>query len=273
MSEKLMIQNAAKYFENVNNRFEVFNDINLQVEPGEFLALLGPSGCGKSTLLNLIAGLENLSQGSIYLGSNQITAPGPDRGVVFQEPALMPWLTVLDNIVFAIKKQYETEGKDCTKNQLKQVALSYLQMVHLSKFKDHYPHKLSGGMKQRVAIARALAMDPKLLLMDEPFGALDEQTRMVLQKELIKVWEKTQKTVIFVTHNIREAIYLADRVVLMGINPGRVIDIFPVDIERPRTSSNERFTKLEEEITDDLSSEIYKVMKEEMGDEYQKNPN
>jgi NitT/TauT family transport system ATP-binding protein len=221
---------------------------------------LGPSGCGKSTLLNIIAGLEKATSGEVLINGHQITGPGPDRGVVFQEPALMPWLNVLENVTFALK--------DLRKDQQQERALKYLKLVHLSKFVKAYPHELSGGMRQRVAIARALAMDPHVLLMDEPFGALDEQTRMMLHKELLAIWEQTKKTIVFVTHNIREAVQLSDRIVLMGTRPGRVIKEFEVNLPRPRSTTDPEVARLEEEIMALLGNEIEKVMREEMGDEY-----
>jgi NitT/TauT family transport system ATP-binding protein len=238
----------------------VFSDIDLEVKDGEFVSLLGPSGCGKSTLLNMIAGLDKSSEGEILLNGRQIDAPGPDRGVVFQEAALMPWLNVLENVMFSLK--------DTNKQQATEIAMDFLKLVHLSKFIHSYPHELSGGMRQRVAIARALAMNPEILLMDEPFGALDEQTRMMLHRELQYIWSQTKKTIIFVTHNIREAVQLSDRIVLMGTRPGRIIGEFRVDIPRPRHPSDPKVIALEEEIMGLLAVEIEKVMREEMGDDY-----
>lgn len=238
----------------------VFSGFDLEVKDGEFVSLLGPSGCGKSTLLNMIAGLDRSSEGEILLNGRQIDAPGPDRGVVFQEAALMPWLNVLENVMFSLK--------DTNKQQATEIAMDFLKLVHLSKFIHSYPHELSGGMRQRVAIARALAMDPEILLMDEPFGALDEQTRMMLHRELQYIWLQTKKTIIFVTHNIREAVQLSDRIVLMGTRPGRIIGEFTVDIVRPRHPSDPKVIALEEEIMGLLAVEIEKVMREEMGDDY-----
>lgn len=244
-----------------NTSFTVFNNINLKIKKGEFLSLLGPSGCGKSTLLNIIAGLDKSTKGMVQVGSKPVNGPGPDRGVVFQEAALMPWLTVLENVMFGLKKKMNKE-------QAEKKALEYLKLVHLSKFVKSYPHELSGGMKQRVSIARALAMDPEILLMDEPFGALDEQTRSMLHKEVQYIWEQTGKTIIFVTHNIRESVLLSDRIILMGTRPGGIISEFPVNIPRPRKPSSPEFIKLEEDIMNLLAGEIEKVMKEEMGDDY-----
>ncbi|MFC0473660.1 ABC transporter ATP-binding protein [Halalkalibacter kiskunsagensis] len=260
---EVQIKNVGKTFENKQEQtsYTVFDDIDLHVKSGEFVSLLGPSGCGKSTLLNIIAGLDKASSGVVLVGDRQVTGPGVDRGVVFQEAALMPWLTVLDNVMFGIKKQYN-------KQQARERAIDYLKLVHLSKFIDSYPHELSGGMKQRVSIARALAMDPEVLLMDEPFGALDEQTRSMLHKEVQYIWEQTGKTIVFVTHNIRESILLSDRIVLMGTRPGGILNIFDVPLPRPRKPSDEAFATIEEKISKQLAGEIEKVMKEEMGDDY-----
>ncbi len=264
MMEQVSIKNVEKTFRTSDKEaksFTVFDDINLEVSAGEFVSLLGPSGCGKSTLLNIVAGLDRATNGEVMIGGEKVTSPGSDRGVVFQEAALMPWLSVLDNVTFALKKKMKkTEAIDEAKK--------YLKLVHLSKFQDSYPHELSGGMKQRVAIARALAMDPKVLLMDEPFGALDEQTRSMLHKEVQYIWEETKKTILFVTHNIREAILLSDRIVLMGTRPGGIRKEFPIDLPRPRTPSSEDFIKIEQDIMSILAGEIEKVMREEMGDDF-----
>lgn len=243
-----------------NQNFDVFSDINLHIQEGEFVSLLGPSGCGKSTLLNIVAGLENASTGEVTLDGRIIDKPGTDRGVVFQEAALMPWLSVLENVILALK--------DMGPEEAKKMALEHLKLVHLSRFIHAYPHELSGGMRQRVSIARALAMNPQILLMDEPFGALDEQTRMMLHRELQYIWLQTKKTIIFVTHNIREALQLSNRIILMGTRPGRIIQEFRVDIPRPREANNPRVIELEMEIMDQLAGEIEKVMREEMGDEF-----
>lgn len=259
----VIIKDIEKTFFNKeeNNSLTVFQNINLTINKGEFLSLLGPSGCGKSTLLNIIAGLDEATNGIVQINSKTITAPGPDRGVVFQEAALMPWLTVLENVMFGLRKKMN-------KADAEKKALEYLKLVHLSKFVRSYPHELSGGMKQRVSIARALAMDPEILLMDEPFGALDEQTRSMLHKEVQYIWEQTGKTIIFVTHNIRESVLLSDRIILMGTRPGGIIGEFPVELPRPRKPSSLEFIKLEDDIMSLLAGEIEKVMKEEMGDDY-----
>jgi NitT/TauT family transport system ATP-binding protein len=259
----IQIKNVSKTFENKEEKssYTVFENINLDVKSGEFISLLGPSGCGKSTLLNIVAGLDSASNGEVKAGDKLINSPGSDRGVVFQEAALMPWMTVLENVMFALKKKMNKE-------EAKKRAIEYLKLVHLSKFINSYPHELSGGMKQRVSIARALAMDPGILLMDEPFGALDEQTRSTLHKEVQYIWETTRKTILFVTHNIRESILLSDRIILMGTRPGGIIGEFKVDLPRPRKQASAEFVALEEKIMSQLAGEIEKVMREEMGDDY-----
>lgn len=256
---QLIIKDISKTFslQDQNSQFTVFEDISLQVQSGEFVSLLGPSGCGKSTLLNIIAGLDIATQGIVAVDDKTVKGPGPDRGVVFQEASLMPWKTVLDNVVFAMKNQ------PGNKQEKQEKAMEYIRMVQLTKFARSFPFELSGGMKQRVAIARALAMDPDVLLMDEPFGALDEQTRVLLHKSLLDIWEKTKKTIVFVTHNIREAITLSDRIVLMGIRPGGIRKIYQVDIPRPRISTSEEVRLLEADIMEVLGTEIEKLTGED----------
>jgi NitT/TauT family transport system ATP-binding protein len=199
---------------------QALSQVSLKIAPGEFVSLLGPSGCGKSTLLALLAGLDAPSTGTV-------TLPGTP-GVVFQEAALFPWLTVRDNVAFGLRM------KGIARRERRERADRALRLVHLSRFADAYAHQLSGGMRQRAAIARALVLDPEVLLMDEPFGALDAQTRALLQAELLAVWESTRKTVVFVTHSLDEALTLSDRIVLLSARPGRVIGDFPVDAPRPR---------------------------------------
>ncbi|MCF6093729.1 ABC transporter ATP-binding protein [Microaerobacter geothermalis] len=240
----------------------VLDRINLTINHGEFVSFLGPSGCGKSTLLNIIAGLDQASDGEVVLDGKRIEKPGIDRGVVFQEAALFPWLTVLENVIFALR------SKKLSKKEAEDVAMAHLRTVHLSRFAKSYPHELSGGMKQRVSIARALALDPKILLMDEPFGALDEQTRMVLHRELQDIWFNTKKTILFVTHNIREAVQLSDRVLVFGTRPGNIKEEFQVKAGRPREIGDRLLLHLEEKIMDVLAEEIEKVVKEEMGHDY-----
>ena len=192
------------------------DDISLQVQPREFLALLGPSGCGKSTLLYLIGGFLPIEKGTISVNGEPVRAPGPDRGIVFQHFALFPWKTVRDNILYGLERQ------DLPRAERQERAQHFIDLVGLSGFEDSYPSQLSGGMKQRTALARTLAFDPSILLMDEPFGALDAQTRHLMQAELLRIWQGSPKTVIFVTHDVQEAVYLADRVAVMTARPGRI---------------------------------------------------
>jgi len=263
MTEHILLQNVHKTFSKKNHSKTVaLEDVSLSIKRGEFVSLLGPSGCGKSTLLNIIAGLEKETSGKVLVNGAPITGPGIDRIVVFQESGLFPWMTVLENVMYGLLI------KKVPKNEAKERAMNWIQKVHLGKFADRSPHELSGGMKQRVAIARALVMDPEILLMDEPFAALDEQTRMVLHHELETLWRETGKTIIFVTHNIREAVVLSDRIVLMKTRPGGIKNIFPVQAARPRNSSDSIFTYLESRILLELEQEMEKVLKEELGSDY-----
>lgn len=259
----LKLENVYKNFQiDKHKELNVLNDINLSVKKGEFVSLLGPSGCGKSTLLYLIAGLEKISQGKMTLDKKPINKPGPDRVVVFQSDGLFPWMTVLENILYGLKI------KKLPKEVAHKKAKEMLKMVHLGRYVDSYPHQLSGGMKQRVAIARALVMEPDILLMDEPFAALDEQTRMVLHKELLDIWRKTEVTIIFVTHNIREAVLLSEKIVVMATRPGSIKKIFEPKTYSDGVTPNDVTLKLEKDIMDVLQEEIEKVLKEEMGDDY-----
>jgi NitT/TauT family transport system ATP-binding protein len=202
------------------------DDISLAVQPREFLALLGPSGCGKSTLLYLIGGFLPIEKGSISVNGAPVKAPGPDRGIVFQHFALFPWKTVRDNILYGLERQ------NMPKAEREQRAQAFIDLVGLTGFEDSYPSQLSGGMKQRTALARTLAFDPSILLMDEPFGALDAQTRHLMQAELLSIWQRTPKTVIFVTHDVQEAVYLADRVAVMTARPGRIKTIIDTRFDK-----------------------------------------
>ena len=208
------------------------DSINLDIEKEEFISLVGPSGCGKTTLLRIIAGLEEPTSGEILLEGNEIKGPDSERGMVFQEYSLFPWLSITDNIAFGL------EMKGIGKEERRKTAAEYIEIVNLKGFENSYPHELSGGMRQRVAIARALANAPKLLLMDEPFGALDAQTRNRMQHELLDIHEKTRKTVIFVTHSVDEAVYLSDRVVVLSPRPGRIREIIEIDL--PEGKKRER---------------------------------
>jgi NitT/TauT family transport system ATP-binding protein len=225
----------------------------LSIEPREFVTLLGPSGCGKSTLLNLLAGFEKPDAGDALLDGRAIEHPGPDRGVVFQEYALFPWLTVQQNVEYGLRK------KGLSAREATGIANGYLALVGLAGFHRKYPHELSGGMRQRVALIRVLAMDPEILLMDEPFAAVDAQTRAILQEELQRLWSQTRKTVVFITHSVDEAIYLADRVVVMTARPGRVKEIVPIQLPRPRDPTADRFNDYRRQITRLIEVESRKV--------------
>lgn len=237
---KVKIDNVVKSFLTRNGEVVALNGVNLDIYENEFITVVGPSGCGKSTLLNIIAGLSSPTKGKVYCDGKEVVGTGVDRGVVFQQYALFPWLTVKKNVMFGL----EMQGK--SKEEAAQIAERYIKMVDLQDFADHYPKELSGGMKQRVAIARAYAVNPSILLMDEPFGALDAQTRTQLQEELIKTWEKEKKTCFFITHDVDEAIILGSRVIIMSARPGRIKEIVDINIPHPRDQA----TKLSKEFLD-----------------------
>ena len=238
-------------------RLLALDRINLQVKPGEFLCIVGPSGCGKSTLLHLIAGLHQQTAGQILVDGKSVQGPGPDRILIFQELGLFPWLTVGQNVEFGMKM------KGLGKVERQEKTRHYLGLVHLAQFKDSYTHQLSGGMRQRVALARALAAEPDVLLMDEPFAALDAQTRDLLHDELERIWSETGRTIIFVTHNVREAIRLGDRVALLTFRPGRVKREFAVDLPRPRSLEDVHVAHAAGEILDELREEINRSLEVE----------
>ena len=252
MKPKLVAESITKVYGGKSSEIVALEDMSLEVYPNEFVCLVGPSGCGKSTFLRIVAGLERPTKGVVYLDGRIVTSPGPERCMIFQEYALFPWRTVLQNVTFGL------EIKGIPKEERVDKAMKYIELVGLTGFEDRYPHELSGGMKQRVALARALVNDPEILLMDEPFGALDAQTRKVMQGELLKIWEKEKKTVVFVTHSVIEATYLADRVCVMTARPGRVKKEFFIDIPRPRSYVGERFLKMREMILRELEEEVYK---------------
>ncbi len=224
----LSVERVAKRFVKDGKVTEVLTEITFAVGRGEFVALVGPSGCGKTTLLRIIAGLIPPSSGAVRVGRRVVTGPGPDRAMVFQQDSLFPWRTVLQNVRFGL------EVRGMPRRQADEVCLKLLDRVGLGAFAHYYPHEISGGMRQRVNLARALAVDPEILLMDEPFAALDAQTRELMQLELLRVWADTAKTVVFVTHQIEEACYLADRVLVMASRPGRVVEDIRIEIPRPR---------------------------------------
>lgn len=248
---KIKVEDIKKFFPGKNSKncenggVEAIGGINLEVEEGEFLAIVGTSGCGKSTFLEILAGLIKPTSGSIYIDGKAINGPDHDRGIVFQGYALFPWRTVLANIAYGL------EEKGVPRKTRDEICRKYVTLVGLMGFEDHYPYQLSGGMKQRVAIARALAYDPDILLMDEPFAALDAQTRETLQNEILRIWEKTKKTVLFVTHNIEEAVFLADRIAVMSARPGVIKQIVEVPLPRPRFEEHRTcadFIKIRQEV-------------------------
>ena len=259
---KIQLQEVSlSYQADAGSELLALDRIDLDVHPGEFLCIVGPSGCGKSTLLHLIAGLQKPTSGRIAMDGDSVTAPGTDRILIFQEHGLFPWLTVGQNVEFGMKMKglSKAEREDRTRH--------YLRLVHLSQFKDSRPHQLSGGMRQRVALARALATEPDVLLMDEPFAALDAQTRDMLHDELEKIWAETGRTIIFVTHNVREAVRLGDRVALMSFRPGRVKKEFLVDLPRPRHLEEVEVARTAREILDHLRDEINKSLEAEYAHE------
>jgi NitT/TauT family transport system ATP-binding protein len=239
MSPKLEAQDVRlDYFQpRTNTRLTALAGVSLQVMDGEFVSIVGPSGCGKTTFLSVVDGLIAASAGRILVEGKVVTRPGADRAVVFQDASLLPWRTVLGNVVYGL------ECVGVNKGEAKTRASHFIDMVGLAGFENHYPYELSGGMQQRVNLARALVMDPKILLMDEPFASLDAQTREAMQEELLQIWAKAGKTVLFVTHQIDEAIYLSDRVVVFSGRPGKVKEIIPVGIERPRALGLKRETR------------------------------
>ncbi|MEM4237985.1 MAG: ABC transporter ATP-binding protein [Candidatus Nitrosocaldaceae archaeon] len=254
---KLELRNVSKFFNHHNNSIKTLNNINLQIEDGEFVCLVGPSGCGKSTLLNIVAGLEKPDEGEVILDGKTVNGTNPDRLVVFQEGALFPWLNVIDNVEFGLK----IAGID--KEKRRERALHYLRLMQLDKFADSYIYQLSIGMRQRVAIARALVMDPEVLLMDEPFAALDAQTRDLLVVELQLLWQKTRKTIICVTHSIAESVCLGDRVIIFTHRPASIKKEFKIDYRRPRLMEDPEINKYASNILDALKSEVIAAMKEE----------
>jgi len=242
---KLIINKVSKSFSEKKGGkvTHALQDFNLEVGAGEFVTIVGPSGCGKTTLLKIVAGLEIASEGAVYLDQNRVTGPGPERGLVFQDFALFPWRDVTGNVVFG-PELLKVPAAERVKT-----AEHYIRLVGLSGNERKYPAELSGGMKQRVAIARALANDPEVLLMDEPFGSLDAQTRSQMQKELLYIWQANRKAVLFVTHSVEEAVYLSNRIVVLTESPGTIKQVFPIDLSYPRSRSDHGFISLREKIT------------------------
>ena len=255
---KVKIDNVVKKYQGRNGEVIALNGVSLDIHENEFICVVGPSGCGKSTLLNNIGGLDTPTSGAIYVDGKPVDGPSPERGIVFQQYALFPWLTVEQNVAFGLKLQ----GK--SKEECAEITKKYLKMVELEKFADSYPKELSGGMKQRAAIARAYAVNPEVLLMDEPFGALDAQTRTQLQSELLQTWQEEKKTCFFITHDVEEAIILAQRVVIMSARPGRIKEIVDIDIPYPRTQETKmspRFMELKNYIWNQVFQEYLAVRK------------
>lgn len=257
---KIRIENITKTFESKTSRVIALENVTCSVASGEFVCLVGPSGCGKSTLLNIVAGLDHADSGTVYCNDRAITDTSTDRIVMFQEAALFPWLDVVGNVEFGL--------------QIGQVAAStrraraerYLGMVHLARFARANVHELSGGMKQRVALARALALEPAALLMDEPFAALDAQTRDLLHGELQEIWSTTRKTILFVTHNVHEAVRLGDRVLVMSARPGHIKREFKTNLPRPREMEDHALVDLARQIAAELKDEVNRALAEEVND-------
>ena len=253
VATKLEARDISMVFSRRRRQVEALRDVSLRVEAGQFVSIVGASGCGKTTLLRIVDGLATPTSGEILVNGQPVTGPGPDRGFVFQQDALFPWRTVIDNVVFGL----EVQGK--RKRDTHERADGLIRLVGLSGFEHLFPHELSGGMRQRANLARALTIDPDVLLMDEPFAALDAQTREIMQSELLRIWRSNRKTVLFVTHQIDEAIYLSDKVIVMTSRPGRIKAVIDVDILRPRELSIKRTPRFLE-----LMDEIWKMIEEEV---------
>ena len=250
------VSGLSKEFVRGERRVMAVQDLSLRVDPGEFVTIVGPSGCGKSTVLHILGGFIRPTHGSMRIAGREVAGPGPDRGVMFQELALFPWRTVFGNVTWGL----EVQGR--AKAERNAIAERYLDLVGLLAFKDAYPAELSGGMKQRVALARVLAFDPAVLLMDEPFGALDAQTRELMQEELQRIWLQTGKTVVFVTHDVEEAAYLGDRVLVFSARPGRIKAEIPARLARPRSleaKKSQAFQECRNQVWDLLREEVLKL--------------
>ena len=250
---KLETKGIVKYFAHESHKLMALGGVDLKVEDGDFVCLVGPSGCGKSTFLRIVAGLETPDEGEILFDGKPVTTTGPERIMVFQEGALFPWLRVQDNVEFGLKMA------GIPKDERAQISKRYLDMMQLTKFANSFTYQLSTGMRQRVAIARALVMDPDVLLMDEPFAALDAQTRDLLLVEMQLIWEKTKKTILFVTHNVSEAAVLGTKVAIFSNRPSKIKKLMPVDFKRPRTPEDENLLGLQQEILSELRPEVKKT--------------
>jgi NitT/TauT family transport system ATP-binding protein len=259
--QSIVLKALSKVFQKDDRTVRALEGFELQVSDGEFVCLLGPSGCGKTTVLRIIAGLEGKSGGKVLVHGREVTSAGPDRGMVFQEFALFPWRTVRKNIEFGL------EIKGIPSEKRAEVSDRLVDLVGLKGFENAHPEELSGGMKQRVGIARALANEPEVLLMDEPFGSLDAQTRNLMQKELLRIWAATSKTVLFVTHSVDEAVYLADRIVVMTARPGKVREIIDVGLPRPRDRTSAEFIAVRGKVLSELDEEFEKARAKELSPE------
>ena len=258
---KLLLEKISRSFPSPNGPMLAIENLSLNVKEGEFLCIVGPSGCGKSTLLNIMAGLDRPTAGRIYANGQLLDGPASGHILIFQELGLFPWLNVRENVEFGLKMNGMEE------RQRRERARHFLRLVHLSRFEDSYMHELSGGMRQRVALARALALEPQLLLMDEPFAALDAQTRDRLHEELERIWKETNSTIVFVTHNVREAVRLGDRVLLLTFRPGRIKNAFFIELPRPRHMEDPELALVSRKLLAQLREEIDRAMKDEFEDE------
>ena len=253
MTADIIVRHVSKSFGANSKQLTAVDDVSFGVRDAEIMCIVGPSGCGKSTLLRMIAGLEPVTSGEILVGEKKVTGPSPSIGFVFQEYTLFPWRTVQKNVEFGL------ELKKLSPEKRTEIADKYIDMVGLSRFKDAYPHQLSGGMKQRTAIARTLAVGPQILLMDEPFGALDAQTRNILQGQLLDIWQKEKVNIVFVTHSVDEAVFLADKVAIMTARPGRIKEIVDIDIPRPRVRTDTAVNEVRDAILKSLFDEVSKL--------------
>ncbi len=249
---KLIVKEVSKSFydRNLKHKQPILTDITFEAQDGEFISIVGPSGCGKTTLLKIIAGLEAADKGVVLIDGIVTNRPSSDKGMVFQEYTLFPWRTVRSNIEFGL------EFKGLAKSERKKISDEYLKSIKLSRWADKYPFELSGGMKQRVALARALASNPQILLMDEPFGSLDIETRNIMQLELIEIWKRTVKTIIFVSHNIGEAIFLSNKIIVLTSLPGRIKNIHAIKLTYPRKKSDPKFLEIKNKILHEVSEEV-----------------
>lgn len=248
---EIEIRNVTKCYETKKGPYKALDTVNLSIEKNEFICVIGPSGCGKTTLLNMIAGLLTPTTGEIKVQNELVTGPGKGKGVVFQQYALYPWLTVMDNVAFGLRL------KHVPKEERERIAQKYIDIVGLSKFTKSYPKELSGGMKQRVALARAYAANSEILLMDEPFGALDAQTRAQLQENLLQTWQTEKKTCFFITHDVDEAVLLATKVIIMSAGPGRINEMVPIDLPYPRNQATKLLPRYNE-IKNELWNKVYR---------------